>query len=127
MCQLLDEHDQVLHEAHLAREEDFFMIPLATLLPNHLRVRLAKYLATTAASVHGRQALPPVTATEVAEVMALHEHMYHPSPAVMARALRSGAWLGIDITPTPVERVFALQDCLYCATARIILGARVWP
>ena len=118
-CQLLDEHQQVVYESHLKREEDFFMIPLMALLPGHLRANLAKYLSTTASSVNGRHARPPVTAAEVSDVMALHERMYHPSGAVMARALRSGAWLGVDIEPTTVERVFAHQDCLYCALGKM--------
>jgi hypothetical protein len=119
VCQLLNQQNQVLFQASLTSTDDFFMIPLATLLPTHLSLRLVAFLTTPAASVHGRHARPPVTAAEVAAVMDLHERMYHPSSAVMARALRVGAWLGVDIEPTTVERVFAHQDCLYCALAKM--------
>lgn len=120
MCQLLDSQHRVVYESLLTSTDDFFLIPLATLLPAHLRRRLIAYAeSTVSASVNGRHARPTVTAAEVAAVMDLHERMYHPSSAVMARALRTGAWLGVDLEPTTVERVFAHQDCLYCALAKM--------
>ena len=140
VCRLiLEATDTVLYESRLARSDDFFMIPLQALLPPSMADWLDGQLSSSPSSlrsdaagsssagapavvpseVNGRRALPTVTAAEIAEVMELHERMYHPSSAVMARALRSGAWPGIETSPTLVERVFSHRDCLFCALGKM--------
>ena len=120
VCQLVKEATQeVLFETVLAKPDDFFMIPLSLLLPPALASKLDAYLSHMPAEVNARRALPTVTAAEIAAVMSLHDRMYHPSAAVMARALRAGAWLGVDIAPTLVERVFNHRDCLFCALGKM--------
>ena len=54
-------------------------------------------------------------------VLSLHFCTNHPSPSVMARAIRDRAWTGIppEITPAIVERVFAHQICYYCAIGKV--------
>jgi hypothetical protein len=52
-------------------------------------------------------------------VRELHERLHHAaSPAVMARALRFGAWLNVEMLPTDVERVFSHQSCLACVLGK---------
>ena len=130
VCRLTcDDPERVLYEVTLMDSDEFFMIPLIALLPPPLADTLAAYLDahppgdgstdSGMAEVHGRRALPSVTAAEIAEVMSLHERMYHPSSAVMARALRAGAWAGVETSPTLVERVFSHRDCLYCALGKM--------
>ena len=55
------------------------MIPLTTLLPVDMREHLRAYMTQSQAVINRRKARPPVTAAEVAEVVDLHERMYHPS------------------------------------------------
>lgn len=141
VCRLiLEATDIVLYESRLSRADDFFMIPLQALLPPSMADWLDGQLSEVSSSptssrskgagssaevpgahaeVNGRRALPPVTAAEITEVMGLHERMYHPSSAVMARALRSGAWPGTETSPTLVERVFSHRDCLFCALGKM--------
>jgi hypothetical protein len=137
LCRLiLDADESVIYETVLPSPDDFFMIPLVALLPPPLAVILQSSLDAPSSvvapppslspvangsspMVNGRRSLPPVTQSEVAEVMSLHERMYHPSSATMARALRSGAWLGVSTCPTLVERVFAHRDCLFCALGKM--------
>jgi hypothetical protein len=52
-------------------------------------------------------------------VKELHECLHHAaSPAVMARALRFGAWPNVEMLPTDVERVFSHQNCLACVLGK---------
>lgn len=56
-----------------------------------------------------------VSQSNAFKVHTLHNALRHAaSPAVMARALRLGAWTGVDIMPTTVEQVFRHQNCLSC-------------
>ena len=133
VCRLVqDSTEAVLFQTKLNRPDDFFMIPLQALLPPLYSTRLTEYLEQMPAiagpstrpfspviAVNGRRALPTVTAAEIESVMSLHRRMYHPSSAVMAQALRAGAWLGVDISPTLVERVFSHRDCLFCALGKM--------
>jgi hypothetical protein len=144
VCRLIREStEEVVFELALADPDDFFMIPLQVLLPPSMRVHLNTYLngspssdgpgdTSLAVQVNGRRALPVVTAAEIDAVMSLHQRMYHPSSAVMAQALRDGAWTGVDISPTLVERVFNHRDCLFCALGKMkrvprLSGSRVKP
>jgi len=97
VCQILTKEMDVVYEAVHTSGDDVFMIPLTTLLPVDMREHLRAYLTQSQAVINGHKACPLVTAAEVAEVVYLHERMYHPSSAVMARSLRSGAWLGVDL------------------------------
>jgi hypothetical protein len=117
VCQILCK-DTVMYETTLDSPDSFFMIPLNQLLPPPLRRHLEDYLSQSK-KVNARKALPSVTEAEIKEVMELHERMFHPSSATMARALRAGAWPGVEIVPTLVERVFQRQDCLYCALGKM--------
>ena len=117
---IFDQQGEVVFEAHLGKNGDFLMLPLEEFLPLQLTEALAAYQQTgRQAEVNGRRRSPPVTAAEVTAVMELHERMYHPSSAVMARALRAGAWPGVNLDPTLVERVFRHQDCLFCALGKM--------
>ena len=130
---LLDSDRSVVYETQLVNPDDFFMLPLVALLPPSLAAVLAEVLQQSvsqavppsspipvpSAVVNGRRSLPMVTEAEVQAVMSLHERMYHPSAATMARALRAGAWLGVTLSPTLVERVFSHRDCLYCALGKM--------
>ena len=146
VCQLvLDASGHVLYEQALAHSEDFFMIPLQILLPPELKKNLDDYLlqyqvdpdivrnnvTSHIREVNGRRFIP-VTAEEVSAVMSLHDRMYHPSSAVMASALRTGAWTGVDVSPQLVERVFRRRGCLSCAVGKMKripqgLGSAVTP
>lgn len=56
-----------------------------------------------------------ISQNTILAVHKLHNALRHAaSPAVMARALRFGAWIGIDLLPTAVEQVFNHQQCLSC-------------
>lgn len=58
-------------------------------------------------------------------VRKLHDALCHAaSPAVMARALRFGAWLNVEIKPTDVEQVFKHQQCLSCMIGKAKLLPR---
>jgi hypothetical protein len=62
----------------------------------------------------------PVTPVMLAAVRSLHNRLHHAaSPAVMARALRFGAWPEVELLPTTVERVYAHQDCLACLLGKV--------
>jgi hypothetical protein len=41
------------------------------------------------------------------------------SPAVMARAIRYGAWPNVNIEPTVIEQVYLHQDCLPCLLGKM--------
>lgn len=124
---IFDMQDRVVFEDVLSPTVEFLMLPLAEFMPPHLIEQLHQYQMRVSddtqkvfpAMVNGRRRSPPVTAAEVADVMALHERMYHPSSAVMARALRAGAWPGVTLDATLVERVFRHQDCLFCALGKM--------
>jgi hypothetical protein len=65
--------------------------------------------------VRSAQAHPRITPSMSAAVTNLHNRLHHAaSPAVMAKALRLGAWPEVDILPATVESVYRHQNCLAC-------------
>jgi hypothetical protein len=51
-------------------------------------------------------------------VMWIHKRLNHCSPKVMASALRSQAWLEVNITAAQIEQVFSAHDCVTCMLSR---------
>ena len=120
-CRLyMQKSGETLYSLTMNSTNDFFKIPLEALLPYELGLKLDAYkLEHATREVNSRRALPPVTQEEITKVMMLHERMYHPSVAVMARAIRHGAWSQVDISPTLVERVFKSRDCVFCSLGKM--------
>ena len=58
--------------------------------------------------------------TSVRDVIDLHGRLLHAAnPAVMARAIRSAAWLTVHLDPGIIEQVFRHTDCLACLLGKI--------
>jgi hypothetical protein len=66
-------------------------------------------------AVHNATHKKRVGKIKVCDVVKLHDRLQHAaSPAVMARAIRFGAWLGVNVLPSDVEQVYKHQQCLSC-------------
>jgi len=56
----------------------------------------------------------------IERVMDLHRRLGHPSRTVMDKAIREGAWTGIDnIMPADITQVFRRRDCIECSLAKL--------
>jgi hypothetical protein len=63
-------------------------------------------------AIHRQQ---EITKKNIQKIMKWHNCLHHAAnPAVMARAIRSGAWPGVDIEPKCIEQTFLRMDCMSC-------------
>jgi hypothetical protein len=65
-----------------------------------------------------KKRMGPVTKKEYEMVIQLHNCLGHMNPAKMSQAIREGAWYGVEISPTSMDRVFLHYDCEACALGR---------
>jgi hypothetical protein len=104
---------QVILNTPIDREKSLYFVNVRELLNTSDCISEPAQVTTLHANSHriGKQT--------VIRVQKLHNVLCHAaSPAVMARALRYGAWLNVEVLPTDVEQVFKHQQCLSCMIAK---------
>lgn len=73
-----------------------------------------------AAAITGIKRRTSIPQSEVEKVLKLHDSLHHAaSAAVMARAIRFGAWPTIDVDPSIVEQVYLHRDCVPCLLGKM--------
>jgi hypothetical protein len=61
-----------------------------------------------------------MTKKNIQKIMKWHNCLHHAAnPAVMARAIRSGAWPGVDIEPKCIKQTFLHTDCMSCLLGKL--------
>ena len=92
--------------------------------PSHLYYmnvsHLLAYPTDPVATVSVLRKRQPVSAVALRQALELHANLNHAaSAAVMARAIRTGAWPGVSLDPTVVEQLYLHQDCLACLLGKM--------
>jgi hypothetical protein len=102
-CVVTDQHGKIVVDAPIDETSGLYFIDIGYFMQR----------GDVNATINARRR--PITKKIKAAVKELHECLHHAaSPAVMARALRFGAWPNMEMLPTDVERVYTHQDCLAC-------------
>ena len=87
--------------------------------PEHLPPSLPTSIDIIPPTSAGARKRGPTSKVTIAEVMWLHYRMNHPSRSVMAKALRDGAWIGVQLSATDIEAVLGSISCVVCALAKL--------
>jgi hypothetical protein len=107
-CVVTDQHGKIVVDAPIDETSGLYFIDISYFMQR----------GDVNATINARRR--PITKKIKAAVKELHECLHQAaSPAVMARALRFGAWPNMEMLPTDVERVFPHQDCLACMLGKL--------
>lgn len=124
-CYVWDEENKLVIRQRMDMDNRLYYVDV--------RSFLSPYPNRLTAHVSAMRRKVSIPREHVAKVVKLHDCLHHAaSAAVMARALRSGAWPNVDVDPTIVEQVFLHRDCVPCLLGKLnhlprSMGSRIPP
>ena len=109
-CRIHYQKDEIIN-VPISQEDNLYYIDIQDLINVKVKTYQIKEL----------KKLKTISKLDISRVIKLHDCLQHAaSPSVMARAIRFGAWTGVEnILPTIVEKVFQYQQCLSCLLGKI--------